>query len=59
LMEAIERLRILRAVIAGRERSGWRCPGLRAEPQADGAARQAHQEIAPCGLQPASRLAGF
>ena len=54
LMEAIERLRILRAVIAGRERSGRRRPGLRAEPQADGAARQAHQEIAPSGLQPAS-----
>ena len=59
LMEAIERLRILRAVIAGRERSGRRRPGLRAEPQADGAARQAHQKIAPCGLQPASALVGF
>ena len=54
LMEAIEGLRILRAVIAGRQRSGWRRPGLRAKPQADGAARQAHQEIAPSGLQPAS-----
>ena len=53
LMKAIERLTILRAVIAGRQRSGRRRPGLRAEPQADGAARQAHQKIAPCGLQPA------
>jgi hypothetical protein len=58
-MDAIERLRILRAVIARRERSRWRRPGLRAEPQADGAARQAHQEIASSRLQPASRLAGF
>jgi hypothetical protein len=59
LVEAIERLTILRAVVAGRQRSGWRGLRLRAEPQADGAAREAHQEIAPCGLQPASALAGF
>ncbi len=59
LMEAIERLRVLSAVIAGRERFGWRRSGLRAKPQADGAARQPQQEIAPSGLQPASRLAGF
>jgi hypothetical protein len=32
---------------------------LGTQPQADGAARQAHKEIAPSGLQPASRLVGF
>jgi hypothetical protein len=52
-------LRILRAVIAGRERPGRRRPSLRAEAQAEGADAQAHQEIAPSGLQPASRLAGL
>ena len=58
-MKTVERLRILRAVVAGRERSGWRRPGLRAESQADGAARQAHKKIAPGRLRPASALAGF
>ena len=59
LMEAIEGLTILRAVVAGRERLGRRRPRLRAKPQAERAARQAHQKIAPSRLQPASRLAGF
>jgi hypothetical protein len=59
LMEAIERLSILRAVITGRQRFGRRRARLRREPQADGAARQAHQEIAPCGLRPASAVVGF
>ena len=59
LVEAIKRLAILRAVIPGRERSGRRRPGLRAEPQANGAARETKQKISPRRLQPASAPFGF
>ena len=54
LVQAIERLAILRAVIAWRQHAAGVGPGLGAERQADGAARQAEQRPRRPGCSPSA-----
>ena len=59
LMEPVKRLIILRTIVTGRERFGPRRPGLRPKSQADRAAREREQKIAPTCLKPAPASVGF
>ena len=56
LMEAVKWLAILRAVIARRQRSGRRGMGLRADPEANGAARETSRRSRLASLRPPSAL---